>query len=41
MVKNPLAVQETCVQSLSQEEPPEKEMKIHSSVLVFLPGESH
>ena len=41
VVKNPLAMQETCVQSLGQEEPLEKEMTIHSSVLVFLPGESH
>ena len=34
MVKNPSAVQETWVQSLSQEDPLEKEMATHSSILV-------
>ena len=33
MVKNPPAMQETKVQSLSQEDPLEKEMVIHSSIL--------
>ena len=33
MVKNLPAMQETQVQSLGQEDPPEKEMAIHSSVL--------
>ena len=33
MVKNPPAMQETKVQSLSREDPLEKEMEIHSSVL--------
>ena len=37
-VKNPPAMQETQVQSLSWEEPLEKGMATH---LVFLPGESH
>ena len=35
MVKNPLAKQETQVQSLGQEETPEKEMATHSSVLAW------
>ena len=35
MVKNLPAVQETHVQSLSQEDPPEKEMAIHSSILAW------
>ena len=34
MVKNPSAVQETWVQSLSQEDPLEKEIATHSSILV-------
>jgi len=34
-VKNLLAVRETCVQSLSQEDPLEKEMATHSSVLAW------
>ena len=38
MVKNPPAMQETWVQSLSQEDPMEKGMTTHS---VFLPGKSH
>ena len=33
MVKNLPAVQETCVQSLGQEDPLEKKMAIHSSIL--------
>ena len=33
MVKNLLAVQETQIQPLGQEDPLEKEMAIHSSVL--------
>ena len=33
--KNPPAVQETWVQSLSQEDPLEKEMAIHSSFLIW------
>ena len=33
MVKNPPAMQETWVQSLGQEDPPEKEMATHSSIL--------
>ena len=33
MVKNPPAVQETSVQSLSQEDPLEKEVATHSSIL--------
>ena len=33
MVKNPLALQETRVQSLGQEDPLEKGMTIHSSIL--------
>ena len=35
MVKNPLAVQETQVPSLGQEDPLEKEMATHSSVLAW------
>ena len=38
MVKNLLAMQETHVQSLGWEDPLEKEMAIHSSIL---PGKSH
>ena len=34
-VKNPLAIQETWVQSLGQEDPLEKEMAIHSSILAW------
>ena len=33
MVKNPLAVQEMRVQSLSQKDPLEKEIATHSSIL--------
>ena len=33
MVKNMPAIQETCVPSLGQEDPVEKEMATHSSVL--------
>ena len=35
MVKNPPAMQETKVQSLSQEDPLEKEMVTHSSILAW------
>ena len=35
MVKNPLAMQETWVQSLSWEDPLEKEMATHSSALAW------
>ena len=35
MVKNLLAVQETRVQSLGWEDPPEKRMAIHSSMLAW------
>ena len=35
MVKNPLAVQETWVRSLGREDPLEKEMATHSSILVW------
>ena len=38
MVKNLPVMQETCVQSLGQEDPLEKEMTTHYSIL---PGESH
>ena len=38
MIKNLPAVQETGVQSLGQEDPLEKEMATHSSIL---PGEFH
>ena len=34
-VQNPLAVQETWVQSLGQEDPLEKEMATHSSILAW------
>ena len=35
MVKNPPAMQETRVQSLGQEEPLDKEMATHSSILAW------
>ena len=35
MVKNLPAVQETCVQSLGQEDPLEKGMASHSSILIW------
>ena len=35
VVKNPPAMQETKVQSLSQEDPLEKEMVTHSSILAW------
>ena len=35
MVKNPPAMQETQVQSLSQEDPLEKEMATHSGILAW------
>ena len=35
LVKNPLAVQETQVQSLGQEDPLEKGMATHSSILAW------
>ena len=35
MVKNPLAMQETWVQSLGWEDPLEKEMATHSSILAW------
>ena len=35
MVKNPPAMQEIWVQSLGQEDPLEKEMKTHSSILAW------
>ena len=35
MVKNPLAMQETQVQSLGQGDPLEKEMATHSSILAW------
>ena len=35
MVKNPPAIQETQVQSLGWEDPPEKEMATHSSILTW------
>ena len=35
MVENPPAMQEMQVQSLSQEDPLEKEMATHSSILVW------
>ena len=35
MVKSPLAKQETRVQSLGQEDPLEKEMATHSSILAW------
>ena len=38
MIKNPPAIEETRVQFLSQEDPPEKEWQ---STTAILPGESH
>ena len=39
MVKNPPAMEKTWVQSLSQENPLEKEIAIHSSILAWeIPG---
>ena len=35
MVKNPPAMQETQLQSLDWEDPPEKELATHSSVLAW------
>ena len=35
MVKNPLPMQETGAQSLGQEDPLEKEIEIHSSILAW------
>ena len=35
MVKNPPAVQEACIQSLGQEDPLEKGMVTHSSILAW------
>ena len=35
MVKNPPAMQETWVQYLDREDPPEKEMATHSSILAW------
>ena len=35
MVKNSLAMQETWIQSLSQEDPLEKELATHSSILAW------
>ena len=35
VVKNPPAIQETLVQSLDQEDPVEKEMVTHSSILAW------
>ena len=35
MVKNPSAMQETCVQSLGQEDPLEKGVATHSSILAW------
>ena len=35
MVKNPLPVQETGAQSLGQEDPLEKEIETHSSILAW------
>ena len=35
LVKNPPAMQETCVQSLGGEDPLEKEMATHSSILAW------
>ena len=35
MVMNPPAIQETWVQSLGREDPPEKEMATHSSILAW------
>ena len=36
MVKNPPAKQETQIQSLGQEDPLEKEMATHSSILAWI-----
>ena len=36
VIKNPLAMQETWVQSLGQEEPLEKRMATHSSILAWI-----
>ena len=35
VAKNPPAMQETGVRSLGQEDPPEKEMATHSSILAW------
>ena len=35
IIKNPPAVQEMQVRSLGQEDPPEKEMATHSSILAW------
>ena len=35
MVMNPPAIQETWVQSLGREDPPEREMATHSSILAW------
>ena len=35
MVKNPPVMQETWIQSLGQEDPQEKEMATHSSILAW------
>ena len=35
MVKNLATIQETCIQSLGQEDPLEKEMATHSSILAW------
>ena len=35
MVKNPPAMQETCVRSLGQEDPLEEKMATHSSILTW------
>ena len=35
MIKNPLTMQDTQVQSLSREDPLEKEVAIHSSILAW------
>ena len=35
VVKNPPAMEETWIQSLGQEDPLEKEMAIHSSILAW------
>ena len=39
--KNPPAMRETWVPSLGWEEPLEKRMATHSSILIFWPGEFH
>ena len=41
MVKNPLAIQETWVQSLGQEDSLEKEKEIHSCVLAWRMNPTH